>query len=423
MDLKLWRWPLAQLVRRLAISYLIAWTLSPPLAYGLGWRVAALFAIGAWLLLELRAPRSVLIQPSLPILGAMVFFAYSAAIEWLVPDAADVTYHFQVWIMLFFLVVGESLRRGRDADAKFYAWLILLIMPIWMLTTLRGLDVYGAHVARVVVRSSAEARELAEHGIGGYGFVYGVVLSVPFLVHLVFRSSAKPELGRAIVHWSMRGLAGLNLVLGTLLLIRAGYSIAMLLSFSAALLVLLIRTRRLLPLAISLCASALLALAASMLLQPALDSLQDAVRGTEYAAKVRDIRTSLKEGDSVGTVEGRSERYLRSLGLFVEHPIGGTLMLDPVGKHSAILDRFAQYGVAVGSLFLALLVYVPIATVREQRMPLGLATAFLLVAFLFPLLNTIFTGWGLMLYVFSRGVQAMLGVPLDSRDAGSHGRH
>ena len=52
---------------------------------------------------------------------------------------------------------------------------------------------------------------------------------------------------------------------------------------------------------------------------------------------------------------------------------------------------------------------------RDRRVPVGLALAFLAVAFGFPLLDTIFMAWGLLLFVFSRGAMAVMGIPLDRR--------
>ena len=414
VDLRFWRWPLARLLRRAAVGYLVVWVLSPPLAYGQGWRIAALVATGVWLLLELRAARSVLLRPGWPVIGAFGFVLYTAGVEWTVPDSAGITYHFQVWIMLFFLLVGESLARGRDDDAQFYFWLVLLVLPVWSLATLRGIETISQDVARTISRSSAEARELSARGIGGYGFIYAVLLSLPFLYQLVLRARAS-GIGRAGWWRVGRGLLALNALVGSLLVIRAGYSIALALAVSALALVLLVRSRRPLPLAMSVSLSALLLVVLGSLVQPTLGMLQDVAAGTEYAAKVRDVRSSLAQGESTGTVDGRTERYERSLRLAMEHPVAGTLAFDPVGKHSAILDRFAQYGILVGLLFLGLLCYLPWRALRDRRVPVGLALAFLVMALGFPMLDTVFMAWGLLLFVFSRGAMAVMGIPLDRR--------
>ena len=115
LRLKIPRLPQAALLRRAALAYLIVWVLSPPLAYGTGWRVLAVLAMLLWLALDTLAPRSVLRKPNWPVLGTVVFVVYTTFIEWLVPDGATINRQFPIWIMLFFLLVERkrSLRRNR----------------------------------------------------------------------------------------------------------------------------------------------------------------------------------------------------------------------------------------------------------------------------------------------------------------------
>lgn len=408
------------LLRRAALAYLIVWVLSPPLAYGTGWRVLAVLAMLLWLALETWVPRSVLLRPSWPVLVSLVFVLYTAVIEWLVPDSSAISRQFPVWVILFFLMVGESFTRGRDGDARFCFWLVLLILPVWSLGTLWGLQTFGMHAARVVVKSTEEARELSGQGVGGYGFVYTVVLCLPFFAGLFFHrdkvlKNIRVRWKRAVARFLILG----NFLISMLLVLRAGYSIAVLLSVFSVASVLLIRSRRPLPFAISTCFVGLLVLLVGLSIGPALGALENVVIGTEYSAKVRDIRASLEGGGSTGTVEGRTERYSRSWEKFTENPLLGTLKFDDVGKHSAILDRFAQYGFVVGLLFLMLLAYVPLRALRAPYVPIGLALGFLVVAIGFPMLNNVFMSWGVVLYMFSRGVFSVIGA---SRDQVRNGR-
>ena len=416
LKLRIPRVSTAVLLRRIALTYLIVWVLSPPLAYGTTWRVLAVLAMILWLALDTLAPRSVLRRPNWPVLCALAFVIYSAFIEWLVPDAATINRQFQVWIMFFFLFVGESHRRGRSDEARFCFWVVLLVLPVWSFATLWGINTISADVSRTISRSSQEARDLVEQGIGGFTYVYTVVLCLPFLTQLAFR--ADNDWGRRQTKWKRRLsrlVIWVNFQLASLLVIRAGYTIALILAAFAFLSVALIRSRRTLPFAISVCFVGVLVLLASVATQPALRALGDAAAGTEYSAKVRDIRSSLEEDQTTGTVEGRTERYIRSLRLFVENPVLGTLTFDDVGKHSSILDRFAQYGIVFGLLFLALLIHVPLRVARTSRAPVGLAVAFLIVAIGFPLLNPVFMSWGLILYVFSRGAFAFMDITFETK--------
>ncbi len=414
LEIRVARLPASVLLRRAALAYLIVWVLSPPLAFGMIWRALAIVAAFAWLMFDIRWARSVLLRPNLPIIGVIAFVIYTLIIETSVPDSASVDRHIQLGVMLFFLLIGESLSRGRDGDARFCFWLVLLVLPIWMTTTLMGIEYIAADVARTISRSSDEARMLAGQGIGGYGFVYTVLLCLPFLAHFTMDSRARQCLveGSLLRKRLARLLVALNFALACALLLKAGYSIALLLAGLSIALVVLVRSRRGLPFAISIVASGLLVLMTAIALPPALRGLESMAKGTEYEAKIRDLQESMVDGRSTGSVETRAERYERSLRLFLEHPLVGTLMFDDVGKHSAILDRFAQYGVVVGALFFFLIAYYPLRMLRDTRVPIGLGLSFAFVAIMFPMVNNVFMSWGLILYVFSRGALSVLGIQL-----------
>lgn len=414
LKLRIPRLTAAAMMRRAALAYLIVWVLSPPLAAGSIWRVFAVMAMLLWLALDTLSPRSVVLRPNWPVLGTMVFGMYTAFIEFLVPDAATINLQFPIWIMLFFLFVGESQRRANGNDSQFCFWVVMLILPIWSFATLRGLSTISGDVARTMSRASEETEKLAAQGIGGYGYIYTVVLCVPFLAQLALRNRNEWWIGRR--KWTRRlgrTLIWINFLLASLLVLRAGYTIALILSAFSILSVVMIRSRRTLPFAISVVFVCSLVVLAGIALKPALRGMEGMVVGTEYASKVRDLRALLEEDQSTGSVEGRAERYGRSIRVFVENPVIGSLSFDDVGKHSAIMDRFAQYGIGFGLLFMALLVHLPIRVMRSSGAPVGLALGFLIVAIGFPMLNTVFMSWGLILYVFSRGAMTLMGVSMD----------
>lgn len=409
LKLRIPRYPASVVLRRAALAYLIIWQLSPPLAYGTIWRALAVLAMLLWLALDTLSARSVLLRPNWRILAAVGYVAYTVLIEWLVPDALSINSQFQLWIMLFFMLVGESSLRGNEGEARFCFWVVLLVLPVWMTTTLFGINTIAGDAARTVTRSSVEARELSGQGVGGFSLVYAAVLCLPFLAHLALH--ARTWAAGLAAGWRRRAaklLVIVNAAIAVVLVLQAGYSIALILTFSVISCVVLVRSRRPSRLFISLTISGLIALTVLMAAKPVLGVLEDAATGTEYSAKLRDIRYSMEEDQSTGTVEDRWERYVRSLRLFFENPIMGTLRFDDVGKHSAVLDKFAQYGFLVGLLFLGLLVHWPVAMFKQRSVPIGAALGFLLVASLFPMLNNVFMSWGLMLYVFSRGAVSVM---------------
>ena len=157
LKLRIQRLTAATFMRRAALTYLMVWVLSPPLAAGAIWRVFAVIAMLLWLALDTLSPRSVLRKPNWPVLSTMVFMAYTVCVELLVPDSTAINQQFPIWIMLFFLLVGESQRRGNSDDAKFCFWVVLLILPIWSFATLQGLTNISGDVSRTMSRASEEA--------------------------------------------------------------------------------------------------------------------------------------------------------------------------------------------------------------------------------------------------------------------------
>ncbi|GAA5219846.1 hypothetical protein GCM10025777_04760 [Membranihabitans marinus] len=112
--------------------------------------------------------------------------------------------------------------------------------------------------------------------------------------------------------------------------------------------------------------------------------------GTNYYAKIRDINVSLQSSEVSGTLADRVERYLRSIEYFSHNPIFGTLSKADLGKHSMILDHFAQFGVGGGILFLTIIFWQVLQYYRYEKkgkLSLAIGIAILLI---FGLNNAVF---------------------------------
>lgn len=413
-------YPLGLVLRRVSVSYLIAWSLLPQLAYGTLWRILTVGAAFVWLLLDLRAPRSVLLRPSRATLLMWIFVIYTLGVELIVPDAGSVSRHFQMWIMFFFLLVGEGARRSGDEELKFLFWAVMLILPLALISSIYGLEFVDARAARVSVRSSKESMDLAAQGIGGFGLVYAVVLALPFLTQLAWfgKRSWQSLTHRPALRRAQRGLVIVNWLLCLYLVLRAGYTIAMMLAVFSVVVVALVRSRQAVKFGVSTALAACLAMGAYVSVNPILEGLMEVTQGTPYYIKVRDLRYSYNSKDDVGTVGDRQERYLLSARMAIENPVVGTLDYIDIGKHSAILDRFGEYGLLVGGIFFYLMVLMPVRALRESRVPIGVSLGFCVAGIGFPFLNPIFPAWGLMLFVFSMGSIAVMGAQMGRRQQG-----
>lgn len=397
-------------LRQLCLAYIVAWTISPPLAFGDGWRILALTCAGIWVLLELGRRRNIFRHPTLPVVIAVFYVGYTLAIEILVPDLGALSRHYQVWIMLFFLLVFESERRHGGHAYKPLFWLSLLLLPIWMWSTINAYGSVSADVSRIITRSSVEVEELTAQGIGGFGLVYSVVVAIPILAGFVFRP-ARLDWRRVPGGKRRKRLAWLlmlvNLLLAVWMVVKAGYSFALLLTIGSLMVVLLVSRRGLLPVIRGLLFTIVATTALALAFGPFVGFLSGLARGTEYQQKVADLQATFEGESAVGTVGLRMERYERSLELFLHNPVIGVLKVDDVGKHSAYLDRFAQYGFFFGAMFVYLILYLPLRIVRNRSADPGISFGVLFVAAVFPLINNVFAAFGFMIFIFYPAAMAL----------------
>ena len=386
-------------VQNAALIYLCIWTVAPPLAFGEEYRVAAVVAALIWGVTELTRKGNILANPTAPVLLCMAYLVYTLIVEASLGAGSYLDWHIQPAIMLFFLVVYESRRREIHTLAPAFWW-TLATLPVWLVLSLIGLREYG-HAARVFVRSSDEALELAEQGVGGYGLVYFALVLIPILVALTisrYRSNVRgiPKYLQ-LVQGRLPLLTGATLALAALFILRAQYSIAIYLG-SLAVASMVVTRRRAIAVLILCIPLAVVALQEDAL-YGTLELASSATQGTNVGKKVEDLMTSMQSDYAVGSVWDRLERYRRSIELFIESPLVGVLEFTNVGKHSSYLDRFARYGVVIGSLFAYLLLYLPVRMMRRMDAGFGMAFGVFVIALLFPLVNTVFMGFGSALFI------------------------
>ena len=392
-------------IQNVAVAYVCLWATSPFLAFGTVYRLAAVVAVALWALLEMSRPGGVFSRPTLPIILAIAFIAYTALVETMLGSEQDFGWHIQPWIMLFFLVFYESRRDNVRSMAPIF-WMLIATLPIWYFTTFTAFDQYGTHTTRLLTRSSDQARDLAGEGVGGYGLVYSIVVILPAvaLMLLNYRRFLPLREPAWLVPLSripllFPALIAANLILGMALVVRAGFSIAIILMFISMVLSLVFKRRSPLLLTLLPLFVILAYLLAQVALVPLLEIVLPLTEGTPYYRKVMDVIETIESDQSQGTFNDRWILYVRSFELFVQNPIFGVLSARDVGKHSAYLDTYARYGVLVGSVFVYLLTYLPVRMMRGMRDNFGLAFSVLAIMILLPLVNDVFASLGVMLFI------------------------
>lgn len=392
-------------VQNVAVAYVCLWATSPMLAFGTGYRVAAVAAVGMWAVLEMFRPGGIFSRPTLPVVLVGFFVFYTATTEALLGADQNFTWHIQPWIMLFFLVFYESRRHDVRSMSPIF-WFLLVTLPIWYFTTYVGFDEYGTHAARLQTRSSDFSRELSSEGVGGYPLVYGAVVVLPVFALLLlnyrrFLPLEEPGWLRTAsrIPLLVPALIGANLVLAMALVVRAGFSIAIILMIFSLALSLVFKRRSPMMLIMIPLFMMMAWLLFQVALVPLLQLIVPLTDGTPYYRKVLDVIDTLESEQGQGTLNARIELYMRSLTLFLQNPIFGVISERDVGKHSAYLDTFARYGVLVGSVFVYLLTYLPVRMMRGMRDNFGLAFSVLAIMVLLPLVNDVFASLGVMLFI------------------------
>ena len=203
-----------------------------------------------------------------------------------------------------------------------------------------------------------------------------------------------------------------NLLLALMLVLRAGYAIAVALAIISLAAVFMGRSGRTSNLVFALLAFTLVAALTGVFSDVVVQGLLQLSRGTLYEHKVAHTLLSLGGQEAMGTFELRSERYWRSIMLFLDSPLWGSLSFDSLGKHSAYIDNFAQYGIVIGAVFMYLLMFLPVRFLRQNERHHGLALAIFVVALTFPMLNNVFGAYGLILFIFIPGALSCLDGPV-----------
>ena len=391
----------ADKVQLLCVFYITIWAISPPLSYGVVYRLVAIIATALWLGIELLKRPSTFFRPSSATFFALFFIIYSAIVGLVVDGSEDFVRNMQIYIFLLFLIFYESYRKRDFRQLRIIFWASLILFPIWFGTTLLMYKEMP-HISRDLVRSSELAEEYSKLGVGGYGLVYSAVIAIPVLLSMIkSRSASHLTKENDLIRKLLVGIVLLNLLLGCALIIKAGYSIAVILMLSGIILTLTIG-RKFSSQLIRLSAIILVVLLISAFTAPILTGVAEKFsENPMYARKMQDIMGSLESKGSVGTVSERTDRYERSIDLFLANPVLGTLAFTDIGKHSAILDRFARYGIFVGAMFAYIVFYLPLRYLKkksDRSYGMSLAVAFVVIGFSF--LNNVFASFGYMVFIF-----------------------
>ena len=374
--------------------------ISPPLQFGLQYRILAVifFAILLFdVILNANAGTITLTKYGLAIL--LYFTLVSIIIEFLSPDRTPFIWWIQNYIFFAFYFIMVKMKKSNSLMPRFIILKTILIAQlIWIFRSIQGLTT-DTTIARVLTRSNEQAEELSQLGYGGYGLVYSSLLTLPLFVGYVKKN--KRRILNAIVQYrflSVDLLIAINLLLTIVLVFKAGYMLAV-----VALLLFFILNFVFRGSIITRIVKASLFIGMILLINSRniLNSLGSIVTelNPNYGRKLNDILAYSKEGYlENNTLFHRVERYSRSINVFIENPFLGALSRDDLGKHSAILDAFAHYGLPLGLVYFFCVSFFLVREILPSKIFLNKWVFLLFLLFIFTTNNIVGTQ-GVVLFI------------------------
>lgn len=352
-----------------AILYVIAWIVSPPLSYGMSFRVIAIISI---IILCIDSLKYAYAYQQKNLLIALGLSAYMIGIAVILEEDFNIKIGAIVLLLtgvLFDIWVSNGkLSKKRLQFLLFYT---LLLYCIWNSTTLYCILHENERIMRDLTRNSDFSESFARRGVGGFGYIYSVILMLPTAVELI----------RLKVRGKAFRILNIYFVLtGFMLAYFSEYFIAMLL----AILTLILVWKK--PAKSTYILVGIITVISGFAMETILDTMIELIDIPEINNKLIETRNILLNDANVEDSEFgvRYERYVRDIGLIIANPIWGTLSFKNVGKHSEFLDFFAQYGIPLGIVYVSALLHP--ATVWIKR-NVSIASVVLLISVIICLLN------------------------------------
>lgn len=335
------------LIQKIAVLYLIIWTISPPLQVDLIYRLIALACAVIWVALWFVRENPITLGKEqvagLFFLIAVLVVAYFEKYDFsaLIKQIA--------LIMLVICFMMTYFYDDKWDELSGIVPVILVLLTVWNFKTVDIL-IEDHTVARLLVRDDETTYQFLRQGIGGYSLIYPQVCVSPLIFAWTFKAFKNNKLFFALgVAWAYTFIRFLEL---------AGYSIALFASAIGLILLIFYRGKRAAPAFIITILLFAGVMAAILYVAPFREWILETFDGTAVAKKVNDlVSTSTTDTGVTGdSIQVRINAYSSSLSNMIRYPLIGSLWRASGGGHSALLDTTSKYGI-IGGYALAMMFY------------------------------------------------------------------
>ena len=272
------------------------------------------------------------------------------------------------------------------AQYKFLFTVLFIAFIVTTITTVVGLQVYpdaSRYIATISDSNSENAVTYDWANIGGYSFVYFVVLTYPMVIYGYKRKK---------IHVIFLIIFA---ILTFILIVNSGYTIALLLFTVSSVFAFFKRDLKVADVILIILISAIVILLLFQLFAELLNSIANVIDNKTIASRLRDLAGG-KEGLEQSE-DNRLELYLISFTSFLKSPLfGGIFGSYKVGGHSFILDSLSRYGLVGGAVlfFVYRMLYRTFFKPLKSKTGYGYVFWTFIQVLILSLLNT-----GLWLYV------------------------
>lgn len=337
------------LVQKIAVLYLVIWTVSPPFQIDMIYRLIALACavvwVGIWLIRENP------IRLGHEQIGAIFFLVAVMVVVYVEQYELESMIKQIALIMLVICFMMNYFYDDKWDELSGIVPIVLILLTVFNYKTFTLL-VEDHTIARTLVRDDETTYEYLRQGIGGYSLIYPQVCISPLIFAWIIKAFKGNKAMFAIgVAWAYTFLRVLEL---------AGYSIALFATVAGLLILLFYRGKSAtLALVITVLIFGAI-MAAIMYVAPFREWILETFDGTAVARKVNDLVTPTPSGVTGDSIQVRIQAYSNSVTDIFRYPVTGSLWRENGGGHSAVLDTFSKYGILGGYALVMMLYHTPL---------------------------------------------------------------
>lgn len=336
-------------IQKIAVLYLVVWTVSPPLQIDTIYRILALACAALWFIIWFIRENPVTLGKEHVL--ALLFLIMVIAIVYFEKYDFSAILKQIALIMLVICFLMTYFYDNKWSELAGIVPIVLILLIIWNTKTANALT-EDLSIARRLVRDDESTYDMLRQGIGGYSLIYPQVCISSLILAWTFKAFSNNKIFFAIgAFWIVSYVRLISI---------AGYSIAIFASVLGLILLLFYRGKS----AVAAFIVAALIFIAIMMSIMYVDSfrewLLEIFDGTAVAKKINDLVSTSDTGETGESIQIRINAYSVSLLNIVKYPIIGSLWRESGGGHSAFLDVVSKYGWFGGYAFAMMFYHVPI---------------------------------------------------------------